>query len=125
MISPFFYMQKQKATEDERIAFYQERMAEVKDWLIHDFVRTCPGRYSYANLEGEILFWKLIVTDDHRVFINRNWWNRSVEWFCQEHHCKLEEIDLLYIIMQLYRSMGYDVKPVDGSLCITLFEPRN
>lgn len=39
MISPFFYLQKQKATEEERIAFYQERMAEVKDWLIHDFVR--------------------------------------------------------------------------------------
>ena len=124
MISPFFYLQKQKATEDERIAFYQERMSEVKDWLIHDFVRERPGRYSYASLEGEILFWKMIITDDHRVFINRNWWNRSVEWFYQEHHCKLEEIDLLYIIMQVYRSMDYDVKPVDGSLCITLFEPR-
>lgn len=125
MISNYFYLQKQKATEEERIQFYQERMAEVKDWLINDFVRESPGKYSYADLDGDILFWKLIVTDDHRVFINRNWWNRSVDWFCQEHRCKLEEIDLLYIIMQVYRSMGYDVKPVDGSLCVTLFEPRN
>lgn len=125
MISNYFYLQKQKATEEERIQFYQERMAEVKDWLINDFVREQPGKYSYADLDGDILFWKLIVTDDHRISINRNWWNRSVDWFCREHHCKLEEIDLLYIIMQVYRSMGYDVKPVDGSLCITLFEPRN
>ena len=125
MISNYFYLQKQKATEEERIAFYQERMTEVKDWLIHDFVRERPGTYHYSSLEGEILFWKMIITDDHRVFINRNWWNRAVEWFCQEHRCKLEEIDLLYIIMQVYRSMGYDVKPVDGSLCITLFAPRN
>lgn len=125
MISPFFYLQKQKATEEERIQFYQERMAEVKDWLINDFVRERPGKYSYADLDEDILFWKLIVTDDHRVSINRNWWNRSVDWFCREHRCKLEEIDLLYIIMQVYRSMGYDVKPVDGSLCVTLFEPRN
>ncbi len=123
MISNYFYLQKQKATEEERIQFYQERMAEVKDWLINDFVRERPGKYSYADLDGDILFWKLIVTDDHRVSINRNWWNRSVDWFCREHRCKLEEIDLLYIIMQVYRSMGYDVKPVDGSLCITLFEP--
>lgn len=125
MISPFFYLQKQKATEEERIQFYQERMAEVKDWLINDFVREQPGKYSYADLDGDILFWKLVVTDDHMVSINRNWWNRSVDWFCREHRCKLEEIDLLYIIMQVYRSMGYDVKPVDGSLCVTLFEPRN
>lgn len=125
MISNYFYLQKQKATEEERIQFYQERMAEVKDWLINDFVRERPGKYSYADLDGDNLFWKLVVTDDHRVSINRNWWNRSVDWFCREHRCKLEEIDLLYIIMQVYRSMGYDAKPVDGSLCVTLFEPRD
>lgn len=125
MISNYFYLQKQKASEEERIKFYQERLTEVKEWLSHDFVRERPGAYHYATLDGEIRFWKLIVTDDHKVFINRNWWNRSVEWFCQEHRCKLEEIDLLYIIMQVYRDLGYDVKPVDHSLCITLFAPDN
>lgn len=126
MISQYFYLPaNQKATEEECVRYTQERLAEVDAWLRHDFVREHPGSYSYATLEGKIVGWKIIVTPDRRICINRNWWNMAVDWFCQEHRCKLEETDLLYRLMLLYRLQGFDVKPVDGSLCITLFVPQN
>ncbi len=126
MISQFFYLPAtQKATEEERIKFTQERLAETKEWLAHDFVRTQQGSYSIANMNGEIVGWKLLITRRNWVYINRNWWNWAVEWFCTEHKCKLAETDLLYLVMQLYRERGFDVKPLDGSLCVTLFVPLN
>lgn len=125
MISQYFYLpSNQKATEEERIAFTQERLAIVNEWLEHDFVRTNPGSYSIANMEGQIVDWKLVVAPDKRVTINKNWFDYSVEWFCTEHKCKLDPIDLMYLIMLLYRKVGMYVKPVDGSLCVSLFFPR-
>ena len=125
MISQFFYIPaNQKATEEERIKFTQERVAEVNLWLFHAFVREQPGAYRYADIDDSIR-WKMLITGDHRVYINRNWWNRSIELFCNEHRCKLVETDLVYLLMLLYRKSGFDVKPVNGSLCISLFAPWN
>lgn len=125
MISQYFYLpSNQKATEEERIAFTQERLAIVNEWLDHDFVRTNPGSYSIANMDGQIVDWKLVVAPDKRVTINKNWFDYSVEWFCSEHKCKLDTTDLMYLIMLLYRKVGMYVKPVDGSLCVSLFFPK-
>ena len=61
MTSDFFYLPaNQKATEEQRVKFTQERLALASEWITHDFVRTRPGKYSYADLSGDILFWKII-----------------------------------------------------------------
>lgn len=125
MTSDFFYLPaNQKATEEQRVKFTQERLALVSEWISHDFVRTRPGKYSYADLSGNILFWKIIITDDRKVLINRNWWNMATDLFCSEHRCKLAEIDILYLTMKAYQALGFDVRPADCSLAVTLFEPN-
>lgn len=124
LISSFFYLPANgKYTEEERVAFTRARLAEVNEWLSHDFVRDRPGGYHYADMDGEIIRWKMLITDDRKVYINRNWWNMCIDWFCEEHKCKLADTDLLYLVMLLYRQIGFDVKPVDGSLCVSLFAP--
>ena len=48
----------------------------------------------------------------------------ATDLFCSEHRCTLAEIDILYLTMKAYQALGFDVRPADCSLTVTLFEPN-
>ena len=128
MISDFFYLNKPKATEDVRIAYYQNQLGKVQDMLSQKFFKPEPAykeaylnhtKVTYIATSGQD--WIIYVTTD-QVYINRNWWDREIDRFQQENRCKIPEIDYVCILMRMFHECGIMVRPCDGTLCITLYK---
>ena len=122
MISQFFYLPaNQKVDEEKRIAFTQERIKTVKDFLSEHFLsaRYKNGNpYVYDNKE-----WYVHVGES--VIINLNYWNEKIDEFQSKNRCKIEQIDYLYLLTQLWRDVnGRKISLADGTLSIGLCLPK-
>ena len=58
------------------------------------------------------------------MVINYNWWYKNVDEFCTERRVKIPDIDFFYILMQMCRERGLRVRPVDGTLSLSLNKPN-
>ena len=136
MVSDFFYLQSMYAAEEKRIAYTQSRIADVRAFLDEIVFRT-TFRPSIPATERDPFFaqfgefpeepWKAAwnaAPDNNRAVIDRNWWIKKTEEFCATHHCKIPDIDFLYILMQMFREKGIDVRPADCSLTFAYSKPN-
>ena len=137
MVSDFFYLQSKNADEEKRIAYTQSRIADVRAFLDEivfqtTFIPAIPAaeRDPFFDQFGEYPEepWKAAWSageDNHRAVIDRNWWIKKTDEFCAEHHCKIPDTDLLYILMQMFREKGIYVRPADCSLTFSYNKPNN
>lgn len=122
MLSQFFYLPaNQKATEEQRIAFTQSKLKLVKDFLSQYFLsaryeNVHPFAYNETN-------WQVYVGD--KVVINQNYWNEKIDEFQATNRCKIEQLDYLYLLMQLWRDVnGRKLSISEGTLGISLYFPK-
>lgn len=122
MLSQFFYLPaNQKATEEQRIAFTQEKLKLVKDFLSQHFLSARyadghPFAYNETN-------WQVFVGD--KVVINQNYWNEKIDEFQAQNRCKIDQLDYLYLLMQLWRDVnGRKLSISEGTLGISLYFPK-
>ena len=137
MVSDDFYMPaNRKSSEEEKIKFSQDRLAEVRKFLCDEFLseRMVPPVYRAASAEEDWTFYKgdsprndwvvhVFYTGEEGsvVTFNRNYWDTRVAAFQEARKCKIAEIDLLYIMMQELQSRGFPVRPADSTLSISLW----
>lgn len=119
MLSQFFYLPaNQKATEEQRIAFTQSKLKLVKDFLSQHFL---SARYKDGHpFEFDENDWQVYVGE--KVVINQNYWNAKIDEFQSVNRCKIEQLDYLYLLMQLWRDVnGRKLSISEGTLGISLF----
>lgn len=137
MVSDYFYMPaNRKCSEEDRIRFTQERLAEVRKFLRDEFLsdRMVPPVYRVSAADEEWTFYKgdsprndwvvhVFYTGEEGsvVTFNRTFWDDRVAAFQEARKCKIAEIDLLYIMMQDLQSRGFPVRPADSTLSISLW----
>ena len=121
MLSQFFYLPaNQKATEEQRIEFTQSKLKLVKDFLSQHFLSARyanghPFAYNETN-------WQVYVGD--KVVINQNYWNEKIDEFQAQNRCKIDQLDYLYLLMQLWRDVnGRKLSISEGTLGISLYFP--
>jgi len=133
MVSDFFYMpSNQKVDEETRIAYTQSRIADVRG-LLNEIVFQTTFTPRIPDIERDEFFaqfndndftpeWKAAWIDNKAV-IERNWWVKKTEEFCQQHRCKIPDTDFLYILMLMFRDKGIYVRPADCSLTFSYKRP--
>ena len=122
MLSQFFYLPaNQKVDEEKRIAFTQEKIKLVKDFLSQHFLSARyknghPFAYNETN-------WQVFVGD--KVVINQNYWNEKIDEFQAQNRCKIDQLDYLYLLMQLWRDVnGRKLSISEGTLGVSLYFPK-
>lgn len=122
MLSQFFYLPaNQKVDEEKRIAFTQEKIKLVKDFLSQHFLSARyadghPFAYNETN-------WQVFVGD--KVVINQNYWNSKIDEFQATNRCKIDQLDYLYLLMQLWRDVnGRKLSISEGTLGVSLYFPK-
>ena len=122
MLSQFFYLPaNQKVDEEKRIAFTQEKIKLVKDFLSQHFL---SARYKNGHpYEFDEHDWQVYVGE--KVVINQNYWNAKIDEFQATNRCKIEQLDYLYLLMQLWRDVnGRKLSISEGTLGISLYLPK-
>lgn len=122
MLSQFFYLPaNQKVEEEKRIAFTQEKIKLVKDFLSQHFL---SARYKNGHpYEFDEHDWQVYVGES--VVINQNYWNAKIDEFQATNRCKIEQLDYLYLLMQLWRDVnGRKLSISEGTLGISLYLPK-
>lgn len=122
MLSQFFYLPaNQKVDEEKRIAFTQEKIKLVKDFLSQHFL---SARYKNGHpFEFDEKNWQVYVGE--QVVINQNYWNEKIDEFQATNRCKIEQLDYLYLLMQLWRDVnGRKLSVSEGTLGISLSMPK-
>lgn len=122
MLSQFFYLPaNQKVEEEKRIAFTQEKIKLVKDFLSQHFL---SARYKNGHpYEFDEHDWQVYVGES--VVINQNYWNAKIDEFQATNRCKIEQLDYLYLLMQLWRDVnGRKLSVSEGTLGISLYLPK-
>ena len=122
MLSQFFYLPaNQKVDEEKRIAFTQEKIKLVKDFLYQHFL---SARYKDGHpFEFDENDWQVYVGE--KVVINQNYWNAKIDEFQATNRCKIEQLDYLYLLMQLWRDVnGRKLSLSEGILGVSLFLPK-
>lgn len=122
MLSQFFYLPaNQKVDEEKRIAFTQEKIKLVKDFLSQHFL---SARYKNGHpFEFDEKDWQVYVGE--KVVINQNYWNAKIDEFQATNRCKIEQLDYLYLLMQLWRDVnGRTLSIAEGTLGVSLFLPK-
>ena len=122
MLSQFFYLPaNQKVEEEKRIAFTQEKIKLVKDFLSQHFL---SARYKNGHpFEFDEKDWQVYVGE--KVVINQNYWNAKIDEFQATNRCKIEQLDYLYLLMQLWRDVnGRKLSVSEGTLGISLYLPK-
>lgn len=122
MLSQFFYLPaNQKVDEEKRIAFTQEKIKLVKDFLSQHFL---SARYKNGHpFEFDEKDWQVYVGE--QVVINQNYWNTKIDEFQATNRCKIEQLDYLYLLMQLWRDVnGRKLSVSEGTLGISLYLPK-
>lgn len=121
----------QKASEDKRTEFTQERIEEVKQFL-YDIVLSQTFLPDIPSSEHDPFFdrfgqkarpWTAVFTQNKCV-IEWNWWHNNTEEFCSQHKCKIPDIDFFYILMQVFKERGIDCRPCDSTMCLSLNKPN-
>lgn len=92
MLSQFFYLPaNQKVDEEKRIAFTQEKIKLVKDFLSQHFL---SARYKNGHpFEFDEKDWQVYIGE--KVVINQNYWNAKIDEFQATNRCKIEQLDYL------------------------------
>lgn len=122
MLSQFFYLPaNQKVDEEKRIAFTQEKIKLVKDFLSQHFL---SARYKNGHpFEFDENDWQVYVGE--QVVINQNYWNAKIDEFQSTNRCKIEQLDYLYLLKQLWRDVnGRSLSIADGTLGVSLYMPK-
>ena len=122
MLSQFFYLPaNQKVDEEKRIAFTQEKIKLVKDFLSQHFL---SARYKDGHpFEFDENDWQVYVGE--KVVINQNYWNAKIDEFQATNRCKIEQLDYLYLLKQLWRDVnGRSLSIADGTLGVSLYMPK-
>lgn len=122
MLSQFFYLPaNQKIDEEKRIAFTQEKIKLVKDFLSQHFL---SARYKNGHpFEFDEKNWQVYVGE--QVVINQNYWNAKIDEFQSANRCKIEQLDYLYLLKQLWRDVnGRSLSIADGTLGVSLYMPK-
>lgn len=122
MLSQFFYLPaNQKVDEEKRIAFTQEKIKLVKDFLSQHFLSAhYKNGHPYEFDEHD---WQVYVGE--KVVINQNYWNAKIDEFQATNRCKIEQLDYLYLLMQLWRDVnGRKLSISEGTLGISLYLPK-
>lgn len=122
MLSQFFYLPaNQKVDEEKRIAFTQEKIKLVKDFLSQHFL---SARYKDGHpFEFDENDWQVYVGE--QVVINQNYWNAKIDEFQATNRCKIEHLDYLYLLMQLWRDVnGRKLSISEGTLGVSLYLPK-
>ena len=122
MLSQFFYLPaNQKVDEEKRIAFTQEKIKLVKDFLSQHFL---SARYKNGHpFEFDENYWQVYVGE--QVVINQNYWNAKIDEFQSTNRCKIEQLDYLYLLKQLWRDVnGRSLSIADGTLGVSLYMPK-
>ena len=133
MISDFFYMPvNQKASEDKRTEFTQERIEEVKQFL-YDIVLSQTFLTEISAAEHDPFFdqfgahkpkpWTAVF-NKNKCVIEWNWWHNRTEEFCSKHKCKIPDIDFFYILILMFRERGFNYRLCDSTLCLSLNKPN-
>ena len=123
MLSQFFYLPaNQKVDEEKRIAFTQEKIKLVKDFLSQHFL---SARYKNGHpFEFDEKDWQVYVGE--QVVINQNYWNEKIDEFQSTNRCKIEQLDYLYLLIQLWRDVnGRTLSIAEGTLGVSLYLPKN
>ena len=123
MLSQFFYLPaNQKVDEEKRIAFTQEKIKLVKDFLSQHFL---SARYKNGHpFEFDEKDWQVYVGE--QVVINQNYWNTKIDEFQATNRCKIEQLDYLYLLKQLWRDVnGRTLSIAEGTLGVSLYLPKN
>ena len=122
MLSQFFYLPaNQKVDEEKRIAFTQEKIKLVKDFLSQHFL---SARYKNGHpFEFDENDWQVYVGE--KVVINQNYWNAKIDEFQATNRCKIEQLDYLYLLKQLWRDVnGRSLSIANGTLGVSLYMPK-
>lgn len=122
---------KQKATEDERIAYTQERISEVRKFLT-DTVLSQTFLPDIPSSEHDPFFDRFsqktrpwtAVFNKNKCVIEWNWWHNKAEEFCSKHKCKIPDIDFFYILILMFRERGFNYRLCDSTLCLSLNKPN-
>lgn len=133
MISEYFYMPRtnKKVTEEDRIKFTQDRIKSVREFLTRVVFQQvfipeiAPNEHNafFDQFDRTPRPWNAAWTPN-RMVINYNWWYKNVDEFCTERRVKIPDIDFFYILMQMCRERGLRVRPVDGTLSLSLNKPN-
>lgn len=113
MTSQFFYLPvTQKADEEKRIKFTQERIKLVKDWfqekIVNKFTENefTPKIFLNGFSESRKIVSTTIVTDKDcnvtkKYNIDYNYYNVVVDEFCANNHCKItRKLWKVFIVFQ-------------------------